>query len=85
MQGDFDIIQSDLTILENCKERIGILLRPDGKLDQVGRRVNQVTKGSLQRLIENGDFKSLKTGHVFTLPVPVGMETKSLEIVILFI
>ena len=80
---DFELIRTDLAILLNWTGRIGVLLRRDGKMDQVGQRVNRLTKGSLQRLVEDEDFSSYKEGDIITLPFPVGMRAKSIEIVIL--
>ena len=80
---EFVLIPTDMTILENFKGRVGVLLQPDGKLDQIGRLVNRLTKGSLQRLLEQEDFLLCKNGDIISLPVPVGIPAKSIEIVIL--
>ena len=79
----FELIRTDLAILLDWPERIGVLLQRDGKMDQVAQRVNRLTNGLLQRLVEDEDFSSYKEGDIITVPVPVGMRAKSIEIVIL--
>ena len=80
---DFELIRTDLAILLNWTGRIGVLIQRDGKMDQVGQRVNRLTKGTLQRLVKDEDFSSYKDGDIITLPIPSGMLAKSIEVVIL--
>ena len=63
----FELIRTDLAILLNWPERIGVLLQRDGKMDQVSQRVNRLTKGLLRRLVEDEDFSSPKQVHVYKL------------------
>ncbi|WP_158968066.1 leucyl aminopeptidase [Chachezhania sediminis] len=76
-------IPVDLPALATAVGRLAILVTPEGRMDQAGRRVNRLTRGAVQRLVESERFTSAKVGQVFTLAWPSGMEVEAVDVVIL--
>ncbi len=79
----FDLKQTDLKLLEHSEGRICIVVHPDGKLDQIARRLNRLTKGAIERLFLDDGFSSRKSGEIVSLPFPAGMKAKSIDVLIL--
>ncbi|MEL7088757.1 MAG: M17 family peptidase N-terminal domain-containing protein, partial [Planctomycetota bacterium] len=71
---DLDAIQ----VFEGC---VAVFLPEDGKLDQLARRVNRVTRGALERFASSEAFSKLKPGEAADLGWPAGMEATSLRVV----
>ncbi|WP_204114095.1 leucyl aminopeptidase [Shimia biformata] len=73
------------TVLDDlaaAKGRVAILVDPDGRIDPAGRRVNRLTKGAIQRIIDSGAGK-LKSGDLRTLAYPAGMAADAVDVVVL--
>jgi leucyl aminopeptidase len=75
--------ETDLDAIASAEGRVAVCITPEGKLDQAGRRVNRLTKGTLARLIEAGTLEKKSAGDVLTLDWPAGMAAKALDIVVL--
>ncbi|MEM6914795.1 MAG: leucyl aminopeptidase, partial [Pseudomonadota bacterium] len=74
-------VETDLDALATAEGRLAITVTADGKLDQAARRVNRLTKGAVQRLVESARWEKVKEGQGFTLGFPVGLAAESLLIV----
>ncbi len=75
--------ETDLDAIARAEGRVAVCVTPDGRLDQAGRRVNRLTKGTLARLIEAGTLDGKSPGDVLTLDWPSGMAAKAIDIVVL--
>jgi len=75
--------ETDLDAIASAEGRVAVCITPEGKLDQAGRRVNRLTKGTLARMIEAGTLDKKSAGDVLTLDWPAGMAAKALDIVVL--
>jgi leucyl aminopeptidase len=78
-----DFTETDLDAIATAEGRVAVFVTPDGKLDQAGRRVNRLTKGTLARLIDAGALDGKSPGDVVTLDWPAGMAAKALDVVVL--
>jgi leucyl aminopeptidase len=74
---------TDLDAIASAEGRVAVCVTPDGKLDQAGRRVNRLTKGTLARIAESGTLDEKSAGDVLTLDWPAGMAARALDIVVL--
>jgi leucyl aminopeptidase len=74
------------TDLENLKEtegRIAVLVDAEGSLDAGARRVNRLSKGAVQRLIDGDAFAKAKPGQVMSLAYPAGLAAEAIDVVAL--
>ena len=58
-----NVTELALDAIAAAEGRVVIVVEPDGKLDQAGRRVNRLTRGALQRFVEAEAFEKLKEGE----------------------
>ena len=75
------IVATDLDAIAGAEGRVALLVDAEGKLDQAARRVNRLTKGALQRLVESDGFGKLKSGDAAELAFPVGMAAEAVQVV----
>ncbi|MXQ07537.1 leucyl aminopeptidase [Alphaproteobacteria bacterium GH1-50] len=78
---ELSFIQPDLDGLAEAEGRIVVFLPETGKLDQMARRVNRLTRGALERFAESEDFAKLKEGDVHTLGYPSGLAARAVDVV----
>lgn len=67
--------------IASIEGHVAVLVTSDKKLDAAGRRVNRLTKGALNRVIESDAFEKASAGAVQVLRMPVGMEAEALHVV----
>jgi len=67
----------DLDVISDWKGRIAVFLGADGRMDQTARRVNRLTKGALQRMVENPGFAKMKAGDIRELAFPAGLAAEA--------
>ena len=61
--------------------RVAVFLEPEGRLDAGARRVNRLTKGALQRLVESERFAALKPGDMLSMGYPAGMAAEAVDVI----
>ncbi len=61
--------------------RIAILVSEDGRLDSAGRKVNALSRKSVERLVASDRFSALKPGDLVELAYPVGLEAEAVLVV----
>ncbi len=71
----------DPEAIEGFEGRVVVTLPPSGKLDQIARRLNRVTRGALERLAESDGFARMKAGEARDLAYPAGMRAEALQVV----
>ncbi len=79
----FDFQKTDITAFAEQKGRISIVLFKDAKLDRSAQRLNQLTRGALNRLVSGESFEKRKCGDIVTLAYPTGLQVEALDVVIL--
>ena len=80
---DISFSETDLDKIAAAQGHVVALVTPDGKLDAGARRINRLTKGAVQRVVEDEGFTKRKSGDVISLAWPAGLAAQSLEILVL--
>lgn len=83
MPENFEFLETNLDSISQASGRIAAILAPDGRLDQVTRRLNKLTKGAVLRATEDPEFKKHKPGAVITLAYPTGVDAIAIDLVVL--
>ncbi|MGV6812556.1 MAG: leucyl aminopeptidase [Brevirhabdus sp.] len=60
---------------------IAVFVTTDGRFDPVGRRINRITKGAIERLIASARFEKLAEGEALALNYPHGLVAETLVVV----
>lgn len=81
MTTSIELREIELENLEKATGHIAIFIGVDGALDKVARRVNRLTKGSVDRVAQSDAFEKLAQGDAIALAYPAGLAAQSLEIV----
>ncbi len=76
-----DFVATDLEALAGAPGKLAILVTPEGKMDDGGRRVNRLVRQAVTRLVESDGWEKVKTGEGFTLGFPAGLAAKALLVV----
>lgn len=76
-------LATDLDTIATATGRVVIFVGPDGKLSPAGRRVNRLTRGALQRLVESEAFGKMSSGKVISLGWPTGMAAEALDVLVI--
>ncbi len=61
--------------------KVAVFVTEDGKMDQGARKVNSLTRKTVQRIAESDAFEKAKAGDVTSVTMPVGMEADALLVV----
>jgi leucyl aminopeptidase len=77
------VVAPDLDAIAGASGHIAVFVTTDGKLDQMGRRVNRLTKGALQRFVESDGFAKMTDGQSQTLSFPTGLAAESVVVIVL--
>jgi leucyl aminopeptidase len=72
---------TDLDTIADAKGRIVVIVGHTGKLDQMARRVNRLTRGALERFAESDTFGKMAQGEARDLAFPTGLEADAVQIV----
>ena len=67
--------------IERFEGRVVATVPTSGKLDQIGRRLNRVTRGALERFAESDAFGRMAAGEARDLAYPAGMAAEALQVV----
>jgi leucyl aminopeptidase len=71
----------DLDALAQIEGRLAVLLPSEGTMSPGARRVNRLTKGAVQRVIETEAWEKLEEGALISLTYPVGMAVQAVDLV----
>ncbi|WP_299281976.1 leucyl aminopeptidase [uncultured Tateyamaria sp.] len=74
---------TDLDAFAEHAGRIAVIVTPEGKLEQSGRRVNRLSKGALQRFVDSERFAKVKVGQVVSMAWPAGMAAEAVDLICL--
>ncbi|WP_172328661.1 leucyl aminopeptidase [Mangrovicoccus sp. HB161399] len=73
--------EPDLELLATFEGRVVTFVTADGRLDQLGRRVNRLTKGALERAASSPAFAALGTAEALEMGFPAGMAADAVQVV----
>ncbi|MEM6386355.1 MAG: leucyl aminopeptidase [Pseudomonadota bacterium] len=76
-----DLLDPDLDAIAEAAGHVCVFLPADGKMDKMARRVNRLTKGALERLVESEAFAKMKDGQSVTLNFPTGLAADALHVI----
>src|SRR5690606_13601578 len=71
----------DLEIIAAAPGRVVVFAEEGVTLGQAARRVNRLTKGALQRLLDSPAFARMDEGAATDLAWPVGMAAAAVQVV----
>ncbi|MDJ1016779.1 MAG: leucyl aminopeptidase [Paracoccaceae bacterium] len=78
---ELSFLATDLDAINGAEGRVVVFLPESGKLDQMARRVNRLTRGALERFAESEAFSKMKEGEARDLGWPTGMAAKAVQVV----
>ena len=78
---NFSFTEVDLDVIATSEGRVAILVADDRKLSRAARRVNKLTRGAVQRVLDSEKFESAKDADVVTISWPNGMAAEAVDIV----
>ena len=65
--------ETDIDQIAGHAGRVAVIVGAEGKLNPSARRINKLTKGALERLVQSDRFKDLEEGGTITMGYPTGM------------
>ena len=71
----------NLDAIKDAEGHIVVFLPESGKLDQLARRVNRLTRGALERFAESTSFARMKDGEARSLSFPTGLAAEEILVV----
>ncbi len=71
----------DLDRIASTTGRVAVFVDMDGKMDVAARRVNTLTRKTLDRLVAGEGFAKAKAGQVMDIALPAGMAAETLVVV----
>ena len=74
-------IESDPDMIEAHEGVIAVFLPEAGKLDQLARRLNRLTKGVLARFSDSAVFAGMKEGDAHKLSFPTGLAADTILVI----
>ena len=74
-------VEPELDAIGVHEGRVVVIVSSDAKIDQLGRRVNKLTRGALVRAIESVAFEKASLGQVISLNYPAGVAANAVDIV----
>ena len=83
MRENFEFRATDLELISEASGRIAAILDPSGRMDQITRRLNRLTKGAVLRATQDPTFQKRKSGEVITLAYPTGVKAQAIDLVVL--
>jgi len=73
--------QTDIEKIAEHDGRVAVTVDATGKMNPSARRINKLTKGALERLVQSTAFKDLKPGDVLSMGYPTGMAAEAVDVV----
>ncbi|EEB84795.1 cytosol aminopeptidase [Roseobacter sp. GAI101] len=73
--------QTDIEKIADHDGRVAVTVDATGKMNPAARRINKLTKGALERLVQSAAFAELKSGDVLSMGYPTGMAAEAVDVV----
>ena len=74
-------VETDLDAIAGAEGRVAVFVTGAGKLDQLARRVNRLTRGALERFAESAAFERMSQGDAAEMAWPTGLRAEALIVV----
>ncbi|NDH21929.1 MAG: leucyl aminopeptidase, partial [Rhodobacteraceae bacterium] len=74
-------VEPELDAIAAHEGRVVVIVSSDANIDQLGRRVNKLTRGAVARAIESEAFEKASLGQIISLNYPAGMAASAIDIV----
>jgi leucyl aminopeptidase len=74
-------VETETDTLAGVTGQIALFADPAGRLDRAGQRVNRLTRGAVQRLIDSARFAALAEGEAAAIGWPAGMAAETVQVV----
>ena len=74
-------VEPEADAIADCEGRVVVIASSDAKIDQLGRRVNKLTRGAVMRVLESDAFEKASLGQVISLTYPAGITGDAVDIV----
>ncbi len=74
-------VEAELDAIAAHEGRVVVIVSSDANIDQLGRRVNKLTRGAVARAIESEAFEKASLGQIISLNYPAGMAASAIDIV----
>ena len=78
---EISVVAPEIDQFAEAEGHVVVFLPESGKLDQMARRVNRLTRGALERFAESDTFGKLKDGDARLLAFPAGMKAEGVHVV----
>lgn len=82
-QMEFTFHETEIDQIATATGRIAVIVDAAGRLDVAARRVNRITRGALDRLMESDRFGKMSPGDVLALNFPAGMVADAVDVLCL--
>ncbi|MEM8631156.1 MAG: leucyl aminopeptidase [Pseudomonadota bacterium] len=76
-----EFVEADLDAIAGFTGRVTVFVGAEGKPDRLGRRLNRLTRGALERFVASEAFKKLNAGEARDLAWPTGIEATALQVI----
>ncbi len=73
--------ETDIDKIADHVGRVAVMIDAEGKMNPGARRINKLTKGALERLVQSTQFTDLKPGDVLSMGYPTGMAAEAVDVV----
>jgi leucyl aminopeptidase len=73
--------ETDIDKIADHVGRVAVMIDAEGKMNPGARRINKLTKGALERLVQSTQFSDLKPGDVLSMGYPTGMAAEAIDVV----
>ncbi|WP_339759581.1 leucyl aminopeptidase [uncultured Sulfitobacter sp.] len=73
--------QTDVDQIAEHAGRVAVTIDAEGKMNPSARRINKLTKGALERLVQTTKFADLKPGDVLSMGYPTGMLAEAVDVI----
>ena len=74
-------VEPEADAIADYEGRVVVIASSDAKIDQLGRRVNKLTRGAVMRVLESDAFEKASLGQVISLTYPAGITGDAVDIV----
>ena len=78
---NFSFSELDLDAIATAEGRVAFTIAADAKMSRAARRINKLTKGAVQRIVESERFAKAKDADVITISWPAGMAAEAVDLV----
>ena len=76
-----EFVETEVDVIKETEGKLAVLVTADGKMDIAGRRVNRLSRGAVERMVQSEAWEKTKEGEGISLAYPAGMLAEAVRIV----